>query len=280
MHLLGSENVSLKYGNETINVSGEKLRTLAKNALEMNASRKEREAEEAEANKISDALNQVQTMTTSMSKNEFFKAKMMQKEQELKNKAELAKLDRMIQREKEKERCINTVLEREARRVARANAEKQAEEELGDIKKEVQEQVREIKHVFSHQLSKIRQDFERNKMEKMKQLTDTKLRITGLLIDQEVKGSAANCKGKDEAKEAYCNARFPTSWFENKHCRKIENFCGVCCGKEFSIKYAEELSKCTYECQIVNGLIDKPDHDNNNGNNENDNVNIEIINNP
>lgn len=208
VHLLGSENVSLKYGNETINVSGERLRALAKNALEMNASNKEREAEERESNKISDALNQVQSMTTSMSKNEFFKAKMMQKEQELKNKTELQKLDRMIQREKEKERCIQTVLEREARRVARKSAEKQAEEELGDIKKEVQEQVREIKHVFSNKLSKIRQDFEREKMQKMKQLTDTKLRITGMLIDQEVKGSASNCKVEQtEAKTAYCNAR-------------------------------------------------------------------------
>lgn len=175
-------------------MSGEKLRTLAKNALDMNASRKEREAEEREANKISDALNQVQSMTTSMSKNEFFKAKMMEKESVMKNKKELEKLDRMIQREKEKERCIQTVLEREQRRQARKNQEQQAEEELIEIKKEVQEQVRDIKNVFSKKINKIRQEFERNKMEKMKQLTDTKLRITGMLIDQEIKGSASNCK--------------------------------------------------------------------------------------
>jgi len=186
---------------------------------------------------MSDALNQVQSMTTSMSKNEFFKAKMMEKEEELRNKKELEKLDKLIQREKEKERCIQTVLEREARRVARKNREKEAEEELTEIKKEVQEEVKDVKHVFTAKMSRLRQDFERSKMDKMKELTDAKLRITGLLIDQEIKGNASNCKqDKQDAIDAYCNARFPTSWFENKHCRVVENFCGVCCNKEFSVK--------------------------------------------
>lgn len=48
------------------------------------------------------------------------------------------------------------------------------------------------------------------------------------------------------------------------------------------------MSKCTYECQLANGLIDKPDHANSNGGADggadgaadSDTVNIEIINNP
>jgi len=169
----------------------------------MNVSKQEKEAEAAEATKLSDALHQVQSMTTNMSKNEFFKAKMMQKEQEMKNKSELQKLDRMIQREQEKARCIQTVMEREAKRVARKHSEQEAEEELGEIKKEVQEQVKDIKHVFSNKMSKIRQEFEKNKMDKMRQLTDTKIKITGMLIDQEVKGSTSNCKvDKEEMREA------------------------------------------------------------------------------
>ena len=70
--------VKLKVGNEEINVSGERLQKLARNSMESNERKKEKEAEQAEANKINDALNQVQTMTTSMSKNEFFRAKMME----------------------------------------------------------------------------------------------------------------------------------------------------------------------------------------------------------
>jgi len=101
----------------------------------------------------------------------------MEKEEELKAKKELDDLDKLIQKEKEKERCIQTFLERESRRMARKNKEKQAEEELKEIKKEVEHQVKEIKTVFHSKMSKLKQSTERMKMEKMKQLTDMKLRL-------------------------------------------------------------------------------------------------------
>jgi len=161
----------------------------------------------------------------------------MEKEEQMKANKELEDLDKLIQKEKEKEKCIETFLERESRRMGRKNKEKQAEEELKEIKKEVEHQVKEIKTVFSSKISKIQQNTERQKMLKMKELTNMKLRMTSLLINQEIKGSISNCKqDKEETFEAYCNARFPVDWFENKHCRQKENFCGVCCEKEFSVK--------------------------------------------
>jgi len=127
----------------------------------------------------------------------------MEKEEELKAKKELEDLDKLIQKEREKQKCIETFLERENRRVQRKNKEKQAEEELKEIKQEVEHQVKEIKTVFHSKMSKLRQETERMKMEKMKQLTDMKLRITSMLIDQEIKGSASNCKqDKEESFEA------------------------------------------------------------------------------
>jgi len=139
-------------GNESINVSGARLQKLARNTMESNERAKEKEAEEAEANKINDALNQVQTMTTSMSKNEFFRAKMMQEEEEKRQAKELADLDRVIQKEREKEKCIQTFLEREQMRTARKQRESQAEEELTEIKKEVVNQVSEVKNIFSKKI--------------------------------------------------------------------------------------------------------------------------------
>lgn len=103
-------------------------------------------------------------------------------------------MDKLIQKEKEKEKCIQTFLDREARRQARNRKEKQAEEELGEIKKEVEDQVKNIKHVFRSKMSRLKQETERIKMEKMKQLTNMKLRITSMLIDQQSKGSISNCK--------------------------------------------------------------------------------------
>jgi Rad3-related DNA helicase len=194
---------------------------------------------------MSDAINQVESITTNMTKNEFFKERLVEKEEELKAKKDLEKLDKMIQKEKEKENCIQTFLERESRRMARKAKEKQAEEELGEIKKEVMTQVKEIKTVFRSKMSRLKQETERSTMEKMKQLTDMKLRITSMLIDQEIKGSVSNCKqDKEENKIAYCNARYPVNWFENKHCRIKQAFCGVCCEKEFSVRFAEDREKC------------------------------------
>jgi hypothetical protein len=144
--------VKLKVGNEEINVSGERLQKLARNSMESNERKKEKEAEQAEANKINDALNQVQTMTTSMSKNEFFRAKMMEEEEKKRQAKELADLDKIIQKEKEKEKCIKTFLEREQMRMARKQREEQAEEELAEIKTEVVNQVSEVKNIFNKKI--------------------------------------------------------------------------------------------------------------------------------
>jgi len=169
----------------------------------------------------------------------------MEKEQELKAKKDLETLDKMIQKEREKEKCIQTFLDREARRQARLSKEKNAQMELKDLKSQVETQVKEIKHIFKRKMGNLQNETERIKMEKMKQLTGMKLRITRMLIDQEAKGNISNCKqDKEENKTAYCNARFPTTWFENKFCRIKENFCGVCCEKEFSIRFGEDREKC------------------------------------
>lgn len=72
--------------------------------------------------------------------------------------------------------------------------------------------MKNIKHVFRAKMNKLKQETERIKMEKMKKLTNMKLKITTMLIDQEVKGEVSNCKqDKEENKIAYCNARFPNT---------------------------------------------------------------------
>jgi len=196
-----------------VEVSGSKLKELGKHVLEDKEKDQEKIDEEREDQKISDAINQVETITTNYTKNEFFKEKLIEKESELKAKKELENIDKLIQKEKEKEKCIQTFLDREKRKAERLQKEKNAEQELQQIKKEVEGQVKEIKHVFHNKMGSLNKETERIKMEKMKQLTNMKLRITTLLIDQESKGSITNCKqDKDENKVAYCNARFPTTF--------------------------------------------------------------------
>lgn len=154
--MLPAQWAVLKYGNESISVSPERLQSLAKDTMKTKSS--DREAEEAEANKITDAINQVQTLTISNSKNEFFRAKMLQDEEKKRQEQDLQKLDRLVQKEREKERCIQTFLEREAKRMSRKHQEQEAAEELNEIKKEVVDQVKNVKNIFSKKIQNMRRD--------------------------------------------------------------------------------------------------------------------------
>jgi len=142
-------------------------------------------------------------MTTDYTKNEFFKEQLLEKEKALKSKLDLENIDKLIQKEEEKAKCIQTFIDREKRKADRIEKEKQAEEELGEIKTQVEHQVKEIKHVFNEKMGTLDKETERIKMEKMKKLTNMKIKITNMLIDQEFKGSISNCKqDKEENKIA------------------------------------------------------------------------------
>jgi len=92
----------MNLGNETIEVSGDKLKQLARNSLESKVKDKQTEEDEKQQQKINDELNQVESITSNYTKNEFFKERLLETEEELKSKNELENLDKMIQKEAEK----------------------------------------------------------------------------------------------------------------------------------------------------------------------------------
>jgi len=58
-----------------------------------------------------------------------------------------------------------------------------------------------------------------------------------------------------------------------------ENFCGVCCENEFSVRYAEDREKCLYECRLMNGMASAGSgNDKLSGTNEQ--ATVEIVNSP
>jgi len=81
-----TDHLKLAYGNETVDVSGQKIKELAKSTLENKAKDEEKAQQELEAQKMNDAMNQVESITTNLTKNEFFKERLMEKEEELKAK--------------------------------------------------------------------------------------------------------------------------------------------------------------------------------------------------
>lgn len=166
-------------------------------------------------------------------------------------------------------------MDREQKRQKRKIMEKNTEDELKEIKAQVTQQVEGLKKMYSKKISMMDEQSERLKAEKLKELTNMKIKITRMLIDQEVKGDISNCKhSKKEEFDAYCNARFPTSWFENKHCRVKENFCGICCENEFSFRFEDDRNKCVQECKVANGEIETK------GMGSNEIATVEIVNSP
>jgi len=71
----------------------------------------------------------------------------LEQEKSLKAKKDLEKLDELINKEKEKEKCIKTFLEKESRRQRRKQLEKDTADQLKDIKTEVKAQVENLKKV-------------------------------------------------------------------------------------------------------------------------------------
>lgn len=195
--------VNLQVGGETVMVSGKKLKSIAKQSLDNKAQDEDAATVQREAAKMSDMLYNVESITTNMTKNALFKERLLSKEKNIKTKKDLTKLDEMIEAELEKEKCIKTFLEREANRQRRKQMEHDTDEQLHEITNQVKAQVDTLKKVYSNKMQAMDRETERIKMEKMKKLTEVKLRISALLIDQEIKGSISNCKhGNPEEQEA------------------------------------------------------------------------------
>lgn len=145
INVADSDTVNMTVGGENITMKGDKLKKLAKSTLSSKADDEDKADEEREAAKISDVIYNVESITTNATKNAFFKERLMENEKKLAAKKALAKLDDLINKEKEKEKCIQTFMEKESRRQRRKRLEKDTNEELSEIKVQVQSQVENLK---------------------------------------------------------------------------------------------------------------------------------------
>lgn len=232
-------------GNEEVEISSEQIRAIAKEAADAMRNDEGAKQDEAESKKVDDALNQVESIAQDATQNEFYKEELLQKEKQLKVKKDMDKLDRKIQKAEEKLKCMQATLKREKDKAEKARKQSQQREEIQEITHEVQDEVKAVKKVFHTKVDHLSAETDRIKAKKLQQLTALRLQMTKMVIDQGSRGSKSNCLvDKDDQKTNYCNAKFTYDWFQNKNCRKKENFCGVCCDREFSVAYMEEREKC------------------------------------
>jgi chromosome segregation ATPase len=243
-------------GNEEVEISPEMLRSMEKEAIEAKKNDEKAKEDELEAKKVDDALNQVESIAADATQNEFYKEQLLQKEKQEKARKDVEKLDNQIQKAEEKLKCMQAEIKKAQDKAEKERLRNQTREEVAEVSAEVQHEVQAVKKTFHNKIDNFAVETDRLKAKKLKQLTELRLQMTKIMIDQQSKGSRSNCLvEKEEAKHNYCNAKFTANWFENNFCRKNENFCGVCCDREFSVSYPEDREKCIYECQLKNGQL-------------------------
>lgn len=195
------DKIELNIGNETVELGGDQLRDLAQEAAMDHVKSDDQKADQDDEQKLNDTINQVESITADATTNEFYKEQLIEQENQLRAKKDLQKLDRSIQKEAEKLKCIQAFIDREAKRQNKKVKEMQRKEELMEIKREVETEVKNVKNVFHKKMNSLSRDTERMKMDKMKKLTEYRLKITKLMVDQETRGNTSNCKlDKEELK--------------------------------------------------------------------------------
>lgn len=158
-------------------------------------------AEEAEARRQQAALDGMEQIAADATQNEFYKEQLMQKENQKKQRKDLEKLDRAVQKAEEKLKCMETMIEREKLKAEKKRKANERKEEVIEIKKEVEAEVKAVKKTFHNKVDNFARETDRLKSLKMKRLTELKYKMTKIMIDQGSRGKRSNCLvEKDEQK--------------------------------------------------------------------------------
>jgi len=254
--LTEKDKIEMTIGNEEVEISPEMLKAMEKEAIEAKKNDEAAKADEAESKKVDDALNQVESIAADATQNEFYKEGLLQSEKQAKARKDVDKLDNQIQKAEEKLKCMQAAIQKAKDKADKERKRNQSREEVAEVAQEVKAEVAAVKKTFHNKIDNFAVETDRLKAKKLKQLTELRLQMTKIQIDQQSRGSRSNCLvEKENQKNNYCNAKFTANWFENNFCRKKENFCGVCCDREFSASYPEDREKCIYECQLKNGQL-------------------------
>lgn len=187
-------------GGDSITLSPDQIREVAKEAMLDTQAEQDRKKDEEDAKKMEDTINQVEKLATDATQTEFFKEQLLQKEQALKEQEDLKKLDKAIQKQQEKLKCIELMTKKEQAKQDQRLRQVQHNEEVKQIRNEVENQVNNIKNVFNSKLNGMLQETQRIRERKMKNLMELKLRITRMLVDKQTKGDVSNCEADNEHK--------------------------------------------------------------------------------
>ena len=86
--------------------------------------------------------------------------------------------------------------------------------------------------------------------EQKNEASQMKIHMASNLLQAYSKGDKATCGKASDAKsvEAYCNKNFPTNPDQNQGCKVEDDFCYICCDKEFGAMRMTERKDCYQQC--------------------------------
>lgn len=169
-----------------------------------------------------------------------------EQEEKLRQKEAVEEMEKKVKEEKEKEKCIKKAIKRKSAAQQRKAHAIEVASKINEIKQSTIEEIESQQENHRKKMKKLRQSFERSKLNRQRELAEIKMTMTKDMIDAEKEGDATKCSPTTpvKARQNYCNEKFGEDWNQNKNCQDAAQFCEVCCEQEFGMMHNDMRDAC------------------------------------
>jgi len=263
MGMLGSDHEQdIAHWKEEIKFFAEKcykkLPIVAVNKNIISLRQKELEAAEAEmkqnANVLSTNLNDqmsdvtnlaVDAITKEMKFESFAEQEELQRENSLENKGRTE-----VEEVKYKMECLKR-LERQSDARGQADIEQvNIKGKIDALKVQIRDMIENMRKKQQSKISIMQLIADKKYKEQKNEASQLKIKMAAQLLQAYEKGDKEQCAKSDEPAliDAYCNKQFPDQPQLNQGCKVTEDFCFICCDKEFGSMRMTERKDCYQQC--------------------------------
>lgn len=179
---------------------------------------------------------------------------MLKNEEKQKEDLEIAQIKKQIDDEKQKANCLDSNIKEKEFDELFAQDQREAEEEIRNIKKEAAERVEIKRNKLKKEIESMRSLAKLRKAQLKAKLRSVRQTMAKKMMEASKTGDVDKCsKGKDTKsfREDYCDAHIPDDYVGNAECKKQENFCYTCCEKEFGNLHLDLRDTCFNLCDGI-----------------------------
>jgi hypothetical protein len=178
---------------------------------------------------------------------------LIRQEEKAKEEMELNNLLKLIQAEKDKQACLrNTIKERDLD-AEFLDERRSSEHEVAEIKEEISKQVKIKRAKMKKLIEQMRAKTRLRKSALENELKTLRQTMAKEMLQANKSGSMEKCRaGKTDMdkREIYCNLNYIEDYVRNSDCKTDENFCYMCCEKEFGNMFIDRRENCYNMCDL------------------------------